>query len=345
MSASLSLFEPPEETPPGLNAIRAWLRKPRPRLRGLWIWIRWILSGIPEAYRYFRKNWPAARKRIRKIAAEGEKVARGAVWVGHAARDLGGAVVRTTRALRGPDGKVSGATAKVREMGRAVRGFGGRLTEGGGGVAAAFSSLGRLVRADRGESAIGLGLLDPPERPNREKSKPAPRQLPKPAEPRLPAGPSGEEGASPALAEAAAGELSEPTAEPRRTEAGSQPPATAAPEEDREARFKGLPEVFIPQANAVGDRPHPEALRALILDICRHRDWTTPAELARWFSMHRRSLVNRYIRPLLEADLLERRFPDSPNTPKQAYRTRRENSSLSDPGAARSEASGSSGAG
>ena len=47
--------------------------------------------------------------------------------------------------------------------------------------------------------------------------------------------------------------------------------------------------------------------------------------------MHRRSLVNRYIRPLLEADLLERRFPDSPNTPKQAYRTRREDQGRSDP--------------
>ena len=40
--------------------------------------------------------------------------------------------------------------------------------------------------------------------------------------------------------------------------------------------------------------------------------------------MHRRGLANRYIGPLLEADLLKRRYPDSPNTPKQAYRTRRE---------------------
>ena len=87
---------------------------------------------------------------------------------------------------------------------------------------------------------------------------------------------------------------------------------------------RGVPEVFIRSAAAVGPRPHPESLRALILDICRHRDWTTPAELARWFDMHRRSLANRYLRPLLEAGLLERRFPDSPNTPKQAYRTRRE---------------------
>ena len=97
----------------------------------------------------------------------------------------------------------------------------------------------------------------------------------------------------------------------------------------------GLPEVFVRSAAAVGPRPHPEAVRALILDICRHRDWTTPAELARWFDMHRRSLANRYIRPLLEASLLERQFPDSPNTPKQAYRTRREDPGRSEAGTGR----------
>ena len=51
---------------------------------------------------------------------------------------------------------------------------------------------------------------------------------------------------------------------------------------------------------------------------------TTPAERARWFDMHRRSLSNRYLRPLLEAGLLERRYPDRPYSPKQACRTRRE---------------------
>ena len=93
--------------------------------------------------------------------------------------------------------------------------------------------------------------------------------------------------------------------------------------------------MFIPNANAVGPRPDPEALRALILDICRHRDWTTPAELARWFDMHRRSLSNRYLRPVLEAGLLERRFSDSPNTPKQACRTRREDPARSEAGTGR----------
>ena len=332
MSARLRLFEKPEETPPGLDAIRAWLRKPRPRLRGLWIWIRWILSGIPAAYKYLAKKAPAARERMRRIASQGEKVARGAVRVGFVARDFGGAVVRTTRAFRGPDGKVSGANARVRELGRAVRRFGGRMTEGGTGVAGIFSSVRRLTRSSAGEAANGLGLLDPPREPDRETSKAPPRRLPGPLQPSPPAPAPVQEELHPTLPQAAPGKSSGLGPEPRESEARSQSPATVAPEEDREPRFEGLPKVFIPRANAVGDRPLPEALRTLILDICRHRDWTTPAQIARWFSMHRRGLANRHLRPLLEAGLLERRYPDRPNTPKQAYRTARQDRPAQDAG-------------
>ena len=337
MPAPLRLFEEPEETPAGLDAIRAWLRKPRPRLRGVSLWIRWILSGIPVAYKYLAKNWPAARERIRKIASEGERVARGAARVGHAAREIGGGIVRSTRALRGPDGKVSGATAKVREAGRAIRGFGGRLTEGGGGIAAAFSSVGRLVGAKRQDRKVGLGLLDPPREPEPKPQviEPPPPPLPKPEEPSLPAPPSRAERQPPEPRGTEPEEGSEPSAAGPKPETPSQPTTTPAADPERDARFDGLPKVFIRSAAAVGPRPHPEALRALILEICRHRDWTTPAQLARWFDMHRRSLANRYIRPLLEAGLLERRFPDSPNSPKQAYRTRREDPARSEAGTGR----------
>ena len=155
---ALRLFEKPQETPPGLDAIRAWLRKPRPRLHGAWIWVRWILSGVPEAYRYLRKKWPAAREGIRRIATEGEKLARGAVRIGYAAREIGGGVVRSTRALRGSDGKVSGTTARVRELGR----------------------RGARVRrsVDRGRNGNRRSLVHPPPtgspRPGRERHGPGP---------------------------------------------------------------------------------------------------------------------------------------------------------------------------
>ena len=330
---ALRLFEKPQETPPGLDAIRAWLRKPRPRLHGAWIWVRWILSGVPEAYRYFRKKWPAAREGIRRIATEGEKVARGAVRIGYAAREIGGGVVRSTRALRGSDGKVSGTTARVRELGRAVRGFGGRLTEGGTGIAAALSTLRQLARPDREESATGLGLLDPPADREPERSEAPERQLPESVEPSRPDRVFEDERPLPAVPRTKTREPPEPSTEPLHPEPPSEPAAPAPSDTDRTTRFNGLPAVFIPQAAAVGERPHPEALRALILEICRHRDWTTPAQLARWFDMHRRGLSNRHLRPLLKAGLLERRYPDRPNTPKQAYRTRRDGRTPQNPAA------------
>lgn len=322
--SALRLFERPEETPPGLDAIRAWLRKPRPRLHGLWIWIRWLLSGIPAAYRYAKENWPAARERIRRMAKQGEKVARTAVRVGHAARDFGGGVVRSTRALRGSDGKVTGTTARVRELGRAVRGLGGRLTEGSGGIAAALSSLHRLTLPPSGESRIGLGLLGPPEESDRQASSSLVRRFAEAEKPGAPVAARTEENRQPPLPQPARATSGETRPKPRPPTTAGRPPVVPPPAKDHEARFKDLPGVFLPQVKAVGERPQPEVFRALILDICLHREWTTPAQLARWFDMHRRGLANRHLRPLLKAGLLERRFPDRPNTPKQAYRTRRE---------------------
>ena len=328
------LFEKPDETPPGLDAIRAWLRKPRPRLHGAWIWVRWILSGIPAAYRYLRKNWPAARERIRRIASEGEKVARGAVRIGYVARDIGGGIVRSTRALRGPDGKVSGVTARVRAWGRATRAFGGRLTEGGGGVAAAFSSLRRLTRADPGASAVGLGLLDPPAEPEPDETDAAPRRLrTPPARPSAKPAPAREgprRTTPPAPTEAPA----QPAEEAHQTGVPVRAPPPAASGGDEEERLKGLPEVFFPMVKALRERPRREVLQALVLDICRWRDWTTPAELARWFAMHQRSLVKRHLRPMTKAGLLELRHPGERSSPRQAYRTRRDGRSPQEQAAA-----------
>ena len=119
---------------------------------------------------------------------------------------------------------------------------------------------------------------------------------------------------------------------PARPPPGRQPPSVdrapptapkPVPEDSPEDRLKGLPEVLHPRVLALGDRPLREVLYALILDICRLREWTTAKELARWFSMHRRSLVNRHLGPMVDAGLLELRFPNSPRSPQQAYRARR----------------------
>ena len=300
------LFQEPEETPPGLDAIRTWLKKPRPRLHGLWIWVRWVLSRIPAAYRYLRKRWPAARKRIGQFAAAGEKIARGAVQVGYQTRQIGGGIIRATRALRGPDGKVSGVTARVRELGRKTRAFGGRLTEGGTGGAAVFAALGHLNRALRGNGQTGLGLLepDPPETP--------PERL---------AAPEGREFPEPKAAHPERRPVPRPARKAELRPSATNSPAPPAPTE-WETRLKDLPGIFVLRVKALGQRPRRTTLRPLILEICAAREWTTPAELSRWFSLNQRNLVGRHLRPMTKEGLLELRYPDQRSSRHQAYRTR-----------------------
>ena len=314
-----------DETPPGLEAIRAWIGKPRPWLRGVWLWVRWIGAGIQAAYQYLTKNWPAARERIHRIAVEGEKAARVAVRVGHAARKVGGGIVRSTRALRGPDGKVSGATAEVRKLGRTVLGFGGRLAEGGTGIASAFSSVGSLTRVLRGDGATGLGLLDPPvtpesDKPGRSKADAANTRTQRPRAPQR----------RKKAVEPRDEEKRPPPPEPEVQPPGNRRPARVPPETVSRIRkvpdpdrFAGLPEILVPWVKGLKPRPRRESLRALILEICGKREWTTPAELARWLSMHQRSLTKRHLRPMTKEGLLELRYPDRRSSPRQAYRARR----------------------
>ena len=110
--------------------------------------------------------------------------------------------------------------------------------------------------------------------------------------------------------------------QPPSVERAPQPAPNPTPNDNPEDRLKGLPRVLHRPVLALGDRPSREVLYPLIMDICRLRDWTTAKQLARWFSMHRRSLVNRHLGPMVDAGLLELQFPDSPRSPRQAYRTR-----------------------
>ena len=59
--------------------------------------------------------------------------------------------------------------------------------------------------------------------------------------------------------------------------------------------------------------------RDLIFETCRICEWTTAGDLARWLSMHRRSLVHRHLGPLVDAGILKYRYPETPNRRGQAY--------------------------
>ncbi len=73
----------------------------------------------------------------------------------------------------------------------------------------------------------------------------------------------------------------------------------------------------------LGVRPRSQRLREVIALICRQRDWTTPAELARWLQIKPENLTTRHLSPMVESGELERRFPDKPTHAEQAYRAPR----------------------
>jgi len=64
-----------------------------------------------------------------------------------------------------------------------------------------------------------------------------------------------------------------------------------------------------------------DAIRRTLLALCRGR-FLTPQQLGKLLLRTPRGLRERFIKPMLEERLLERRFPQLPNHEQQAYRAR-----------------------
>jgi ATP-dependent DNA helicase RecG len=65
-----------------------------------------------------------------------------------------------------------------------------------------------------------------------------------------------------------------------------------------------------------------EETRKVIQDLCEGR-YFTAADLAQLMNRNPNSLRNRFLTPMVEEDLLERKYPEEPNRPDQAYTTKR----------------------
>lgn len=65
-----------------------------------------------------------------------------------------------------------------------------------------------------------------------------------------------------------------------------------------------------------------EETRKVIQDLCEGRFFTA-ADLAQLMNRNPNSLRNRFLTPMVEEDLLERKYPEEPNRPDQAYTTKR----------------------
>ena len=365
------LFQRPEKPPPGLEAMRAWVRKPRPWFQGLVGWIRQLLSGLADAWEFTRKNARPGAVWIGRIAEAGTAAARAAAKVGQGIRKIGVRASKAATAFRDPDGKRGETEGGIRKAGDDTQRYGGQLTALAELAETVFSILGGLTKIFKPDPPTQIDIRRSDEPDDVPDDAPAPdgRLLPRPQPKRLPesvsdevspaphpdrngpdAGQDHEPGEAPsepphgraAPDDAVAGQA--PTPPPHqpafgpdpmpsaRPQTDRQPPSVdrvpqpapnPAPDDNREDRLKGLPGVLHRPVLALGERPLREVLYPLILDICRMREWTTAKQLTGWFSMHQRSLVHRHLGPMVDAGLLELQFPDSPRSPRQAYRTRR----------------------
>ena len=361
---------PDPETPPGLDAIRAWLRKPRPWLRGVRLWIAWIRREAPEAWQRLRKHGRRIAKSLRRLAAEGTATRRVLERVGHLLRETAVKLDAAFKAFRDPRGESQGATGELDQLGETFRRLGERVTLGARLVGIVVSALKRLADffPEPPAAAPVPGPPEthrpPPDAPGTDPPTPDappihPRlTLPRPIHPRrTPPGPPTPDapgtdpptdapgtdpptpdtpGTDPPAPDAPGTDPPDAPDPPTldRTLPGpihprdrGHPPATPRPV-DWEARLKGLPPVLHRWVRELGPRPRRNTLRALILQICNLREWTTSEELARFLDMHKPSLVYRHLRPLVDTGALALKYPEEPNHPRQAYRTRPEAAAL-----------------
>ena len=66
----------PSEEPLGLDLIRAWFAKPRPRLHRLWLWVPHTAKGVRKAYVWLRANAGPAMRRAANHAHRAVAVAQ-----------------------------------------------------------------------------------------------------------------------------------------------------------------------------------------------------------------------------------------------------------------------------
>jgi ATP-dependent DNA helicase RecG len=71
--------------------------------------------------------------------------------------------------------------------------------------------------------------------------------------------------------------------------------------------------------NNLGQRRSPEAMKTVILELCREQEWRAE-ELGILVGRGIKYVRGNYVRPLLKDGLLELTIPDEPNHPHQAYR-------------------------
>lgn len=169
------------ETPPGLDAIRAWLTKPRPWLHGVRLWIHWLLSGPPAAYTWLKEQSPRIRRTLHRIAAEGTLVRRILERVGNLLRETADGTEAAFRAFRDPRGERERESGELDHLPETVRRLGQRVTLGARLVTIVVSILKRLAELFPETPTTTAPDPDPvPDNPPDDTPPPPPAPTPDP---------------------------------------------------------------------------------------------------------------------------------------------------------------------
>lgn len=87
----------------------------------------------------------------------------------------------------------------------------------------------------------------------------------------------------------------------------------------RQALLAGLSGEVGARVGALGRRSPPDAVRGVILELLRQRDWRLE-EMGQLLQRNPEYIRQTYVQPLLEAGRIHMTRPDVPNDPEQAYR-------------------------
>ncbi len=168
-SSRPSLFTRPDEPPLGYEAIRAWLKKPRPLLSSALGWIPLLLSKLYDAGVFIRKNARPGAEWVQKAAKKAEPVVRAGAKVGKGVRNVGTRMSAAAGAFRDPEGKNLGTERQVRRAGDTTQKYGERITAGSEVAGAVLSVVETLAGVFKSPDPISID----PRREDKEPSEDA----------------------------------------------------------------------------------------------------------------------------------------------------------------------------
>ena len=168
------------ETPPGLEAIRAWIQKPRPWLRGIRLWIDHIREEGPETWKRLRERGLRAARWLRRVLGRIAPATRPVVELGQIIGELGQMICRVADELHDLLGKQTETGTQFREVGRIAQRAGVLIVSTTRLSGKALTQLGRLL-ALLTALEVAPEPAPPPEPPKQPpEPDPVPPEVPKP---------------------------------------------------------------------------------------------------------------------------------------------------------------------